>query len=209
MLPGENLNNPADNLKIHDRIMADYARRWPNDPARWAVAYQSGPGNVAPPGSPTPWKRNIGDVNETVSKYVANTQARMGVHGGASPPAPSSAPSAAAPAPPTTPTVGAMLAGLTPPTGSSGTQQASSDTGGGGGSQQQPEAPQNDLQGQQAAAAMGQARQQQIAAQAQQMVASMLSRGRQPLAWSAAPPGSGAGQMVPGTTLNSIGDQYG
>ena len=57
---------------------------------------------------------------------------------------------------------------------------------------------------------MGQARQQQIAAQAQQMVASMLSRGRQPLTWSAAPPGSGYGATgVPGTTLNSIGGQNG
>ena len=51
--PAKNLNNPHDNLAIHNRIMDDYKRRWPGDPARQAVAYFSGPGNVAPPGSAT------------------------------------------------------------------------------------------------------------------------------------------------------------
>ena len=37
--PGEDINNPADNMAVHNRIIADYASRWPNDPARVAVAY--------------------------------------------------------------------------------------------------------------------------------------------------------------------------
>ena len=106
---------------------------------------------------------------------------------------------------------------------------------GGGGQQSQPAAPEPDLRGQQAAAMGGQARQQQLAAMGQQSAAAMGARGGQPLTWGSAPPGSGygpqtppmtmgywggvpipmpahvvapgagAGQQIPGTTLNSIG----
>ena len=127
------------------------------------------------------------------------------------PPLPSTPTAAAASKPP--PTVGSMLAGLAAPTGPSGTGpsqiQQAGQAAGGGGQQSQPAAPQPDLQGQQAAAMIGQAHQQQVAAQAQQMAAAIAARGQQPLTWNSAPPGvgfgAGAGQQIPGTTLNSIG----
>ena len=92
--------------------------------------------------------------------------------------------------------------------------------------QQQPNQQQQLLQ-QQAAATMGMQHQQQVAAQAQPLMAALM-QGAKPLSWGSAPPGStpggGAGQapqinpqaiaaqmmamgrMIPGTTLNSMGD---
>ena len=49
------------------------------DPARIAVGFFSGTGNIAPVGSPTPWMHNTNDGHETVSSYVANVLGRMGV----------------------------------------------------------------------------------------------------------------------------------
>ena len=154
------------------------------------------------------------------------------------PPLSSVAPTEAAPPKPP-PTVGSLLAGLAAPTGADGKGpseiQQAGQAAGGGGQQSQPAAPQPDLQGQQAAAMGGQARQQQLAAMGQQSAAAMGARGGQPLTWGSAPPGSGygpqtppmtmgywggvpipmpahvvapgagAGQQIPGTTLNSIG----
>ena len=70
-LPGEDINNPADNVRVGQRILAGYLQKYNGDAARAAVAYFSGPGNVSPPGSPTPWIRNKGDGNNTVAQYVA------------------------------------------------------------------------------------------------------------------------------------------
>ena len=77
--PGEKMGNPADNKAVGDRIIDDYNAKYGGDPARVAVAYFSGPGNVAPPGSPTPWITDKKDGNgQSVSGYVAKVAARMG-----------------------------------------------------------------------------------------------------------------------------------
>ena len=47
--PGEDIKNPEDNRAVHARIMEDYAQRYPNDPARQAVAYFSGTGGKQHP----------------------------------------------------------------------------------------------------------------------------------------------------------------
>lgn len=196
--PGERIDNPADNIAVHHRIIADYQRRWPGDPARVAVAYFSGPGNVAPPGSPTPWIHNYSDVNESVAKYVSSTA------GNATPATPATS------ATPATPgktsfaeaaqkgDVGAMLKALTAEDdkGKSPLGSLADSVGGGG----------NARGGGQAAAAstpmampapMG-----DYAGPAGQLMAQATQLASKPLAWSAAPFGAGAG-MVPGTTLNS------
>lgn len=85
-LPGERIDNPADNLAVSARIVSDYSRRYGGDPARVAVAYFSGEGNVAPPGSPTPWKEDRQDGNgKSVSSYVADVTKRLGGMGQAIP----------------------------------------------------------------------------------------------------------------------------
>lgn len=91
----------------------------------------------------------------------------------------------------------------------------SSMASGGGGGGDQPQV-QNNLQGQQAAAA-GNIRQQQIAQRAAQLSAGLAQYAAQPLSWGAAPMGSTAGpqrpvlpqagQQPPGVTLNSMGGQ--
>jgi hypothetical protein len=81
--PGEDINNPNDNRAVQNRIVADYFRRYNGDPERVAVAYYSGPGNVAPPGSPTPWIRNVAGptgvpgVSKTVASYVSDVTSRL------------------------------------------------------------------------------------------------------------------------------------
>jgi hypothetical protein len=77
--PGESITNPADNAAVGQRIIAHYAAQYGNDPARVAVAYFSGPGNVAPPGSPTPYVQDVADGNgKTTSSYVSDVLGRMG-----------------------------------------------------------------------------------------------------------------------------------
>ena len=76
--PGESIGNPADQKAVYGRILADLNARAGGDPARVAVGYFSGPGNIAPPGSPTPWKEDRADRNgKTVSSYVADIQKRL------------------------------------------------------------------------------------------------------------------------------------
>lgn len=77
--PGERIDNPTDNLNVSNRILGTYMDKY-KDPARAAVAYFSGEGNVAPPGSPTPWKRDTHDGNNKyVSSYVNDVMGRMNV----------------------------------------------------------------------------------------------------------------------------------
>ena len=77
--PGEDINNPADNRAVQARIVADYYRKYDGDPYRIAVAYFSGPGNVAPAGSPTPWIKDRADpTGKTVSSYVSDVAAKIG-----------------------------------------------------------------------------------------------------------------------------------
>ncbi len=81
--PGENIHNPQDNLAVHQRIISDYMQRYNGDAQRVAVAYFSGPGNVAPAGSPTPWIENKSDSNgKTTSSYVYDVSRRLGATGG-------------------------------------------------------------------------------------------------------------------------------
>jgi hypothetical protein len=76
--PGERIDNPADNKAVSDRIIDDLSKRFNGDPARVAVGYFSGPGNVAPAGSATPWIADHvdGDGFKT-SAYVAGVLSRL------------------------------------------------------------------------------------------------------------------------------------
>lgn len=76
--PGENIDNPAHNMAVGQRIIADLWQKSGGDPARVAVGYFSGPGNIAPPDSPTPWIRNAADpTGKTVSSYVGDVLKRI------------------------------------------------------------------------------------------------------------------------------------
>lgn len=76
--PGEKISNPADNLAVGQRIVADYSQKYGGDPARVAVAYFSGPGNVAPAGSPTPYIKDFKDGNgKSVLSYVQDVTSRI------------------------------------------------------------------------------------------------------------------------------------
>lgn len=78
--PGEDINNRADNLAVGRRISDDLYDKANGDPARAAVGYFSGPGNIAPPGSPTPWIKDFKDgTGKSVSSYVADIQKRLGM----------------------------------------------------------------------------------------------------------------------------------
>lgn len=78
--PGENLdiNNPADQRTVASRIVEDGLKKSGGNPAGAAVAYISGIGNVAPPGSPTPWKADLVDPNTGIStsQYVSQVSAK-------------------------------------------------------------------------------------------------------------------------------------
>lgn len=79
-LPNERIDSREDNLRVGRRILDKYLARYNGDWSRAAVAYYSGEGNVSPPGSPTPWKRNIqpprrGEPN--VAQYVQQIGAKM------------------------------------------------------------------------------------------------------------------------------------
>ena len=77
--PGEDINNPVDNANVGKRIIQTYADKYGNDPARVAVAFFSGPGNVAPPGSATPWINNAVDGNgKATASYVSDVLSRLG-----------------------------------------------------------------------------------------------------------------------------------
>jgi hypothetical protein len=144
-----------------------------------------------------------------------------GPYNGAAVPQPAGAAPAAAPAAPAN--VGLALAALNTPTGGSGAKSTmdnlQSMAGGGGGGESAP--PPMDLQNQQAASAMGNARQAQIAAMAPQLMAASRARGGLqgvpgpasslnaqgiPMPIAALTPGA---PQPPGTTLNSTGGLYG
>lgn len=77
--PGENINNPEDNKAVGQRIVEDYTKKYKGDAARVAVAYFSGPGNVAPEGSSTPWVKDTMDGNgKSVSSYVSDIADHVG-----------------------------------------------------------------------------------------------------------------------------------
>ena len=77
--PGEDINNPKDNQAVGRRIIDDLSTKFNGDPARIAVGYFSGAGNVAPAGSSTPWINDTTDKNgKSVSSYVSDVTGRMG-----------------------------------------------------------------------------------------------------------------------------------
>lgn len=81
--PGERIDNPADNRAVHARIIEDYTQRYHGDAARVAVAYFSGPGNVAPPGMSRPYVYDSHDGNgKYVSSYVSDVLGRVQRQGG-------------------------------------------------------------------------------------------------------------------------------
>jgi hypothetical protein len=85
---GEDPANPAHQKTVYDRILADLSQASGGDAARIAVGYFSGKGNIAPQGSPTPWKEDRADKNgKSVSSYVADISARLG-DGVTAPPGP-------------------------------------------------------------------------------------------------------------------------
>jgi hypothetical protein len=76
--PGENINDPVDNFNVSRRITDTYYKQFGGDPQRVAVAYFSGPNNVAPAGNPTPWIRDAEDGNHVrTSAYVAGITQRL------------------------------------------------------------------------------------------------------------------------------------
>ena len=75
---GESITNPADNERVGRRIVQDLSDRFGGDPARIAVGYFSGPDNVAPAGSATPYIEDKKDGNGTsTSSYVNGVLGRM------------------------------------------------------------------------------------------------------------------------------------
>lgn len=77
--PGENIDVAGDNLKVGTRIINDLYQKTGGDPERVAVGYFSGEGNIAPSGSPTPWKQDTKDGNgKSVSSYVSDVTKRLG-----------------------------------------------------------------------------------------------------------------------------------
>jgi hypothetical protein len=77
-LPGEQITNRDDNIRVGKRILSTYLKQYNGDASRAAVAYFSGPGNVSPPGSPQPFIHDFSDGAKTVSSYVSDIGRRMG-----------------------------------------------------------------------------------------------------------------------------------
>lgn len=76
--PGESIDNEADNRAVMERILTDLWNKSGGDPARVAVGYFSGPGNIAPSGNSTPWLHDRADPNgKTTSSYVNDIMRRL------------------------------------------------------------------------------------------------------------------------------------
>lgn len=83
--PGEKLDNPVDNKHVTARYLDYLQKNYGGDPERVAVGYFSGEGNIAPAGSPTPWKQDLYDKNKdgtlrkSVSSYVNDIVDKLNV----------------------------------------------------------------------------------------------------------------------------------
>jgi hypothetical protein len=85
--PGESIANASDRQAVHGRIIDDLSQKAGGDPARIAVGYFSGPGNMSAPGAAQPYIEDKADKNgKLTSSYVADIRNRMG--GSAAPVAP-------------------------------------------------------------------------------------------------------------------------
>jgi hypothetical protein len=69
-LPGESYANEDDRRSAAKRYVDDMWKKYPGDVGRMAVGYFSGTGNIAPQGSPTPWKQNLSDGISTTQQYA-------------------------------------------------------------------------------------------------------------------------------------------
>lgn len=77
-LPGEKIDNPDDNRAVGRRIIEDLYRRANGDPARVAVGYFSGQGNMSPLAFSAPWKEDKVDTNgKSTSAYVGDVLQRI------------------------------------------------------------------------------------------------------------------------------------
>lgn len=76
--PGEVIDNQDHNLAVMARIVRDVGKKAGDDPARIAVGYFSGDGNINYQGG-TPWKNDAKDGNgKAVSGYVRDVMGRLG-----------------------------------------------------------------------------------------------------------------------------------
>lgn len=76
---GESWDNVADRNAVAQRMLTKFNQDYGGDIGRIATAYFSGEGNVAPPGSPTPFLHNVADSNgKTVASYVGDILGRSG-----------------------------------------------------------------------------------------------------------------------------------
>ena len=77
--PGESWDNVADRNAVAQRMLTKFNQDYGGDLGRIATAYFSGEGNVAPPGSPMPFLRNVADSNgKTFASYVGDILGRSG-----------------------------------------------------------------------------------------------------------------------------------
>ncbi len=75
--PGEDITNPEHNQAVATRMLQKYSADYEGDLGKVATAYFSGPGNVAPKGSATPYINNFQDRNgKTVASYVDDILSR-------------------------------------------------------------------------------------------------------------------------------------
>ena len=73
----EALHNARDNATVGLRIVTEMMSNYDNDPARVAVAYFAGPGNVSRAGAKYPWIIDANDGNISTSQYVARVLRRL------------------------------------------------------------------------------------------------------------------------------------
>jgi hypothetical protein len=111
--PGETLDNYDDNMAVGHRLVQDLYQRFSGDPARIAVAYFSGPGNVSPMAFSAPYKKDTDDGATKTSEYVNSVLHRLGAPGVSAPtpqaqPNPPRQAGVATPQPPQ-PQLGALL----------------------------------------------------------------------------------------------------
>lgn len=76
--PGEQIDNPDDNMRVGVRLIKSLGDRFNNDPGRIAAGYFSGEGNVNPTAEGSAWRRDHADGNgKRVSSYVSDVLARL------------------------------------------------------------------------------------------------------------------------------------
>ena len=76
--PGEDINNTEHNLAVMARIVKDLGATTGDDPAKIAVGYFSGAGNINK-GDGAAWRRDAADGNgKRVSSYVSDILRRVG-----------------------------------------------------------------------------------------------------------------------------------